>query len=128
MKISEAITLADELRPNDFSDDLKIMWLKALDAEIKEMVQFGKFHSATEGCYDFYVPGLEEEEDEDALTMPEPYAHFYVSYLCARIDEANEESDLFADDMAIYNAERQDACAWWWRNHRPRRPKYVRGL
>ena len=114
MKVSEALSRADELRPNEFSDELMIAWLKALDAEILEMMD----KEYSDSVYD----------DDEELAMPAPYDMFYVSYLCARIDEANEESDLFADDMAVYNAERQDACAWWWRNHKPRKPKYVRGL
>lgn len=114
MKVSEALSRADELRPNEFSDDIKIEWLKELDAEIHEMM-------GTEYSDDVYA-------DDEVLAMPSPHDFFYVRYLCAMIDEANEESDLFADDMAVYNQERQDACAWWWRNHEPRKPKYIRGL
>lgn len=121
MTLLTAIEKANALRPNAFEDDMKADWIMGIEAEIAEMMFKDR-------------PDREYEEPENTypadteLLMPYPHDGFYVPYLCAMIDEANEESDLYADDMAVYNSARQDACAWWNRNHRPRKRKFVRGL
>lgn len=115
MTILAAITRADELRPNTFSDDLKAEWLLQVEGEIAEMMNVDQ-------------PTINADFDQELL-MPYPHDGFYVPYLCACIDEANEESELFADDMTIANQTRQECCAWWWRNNPPRMPiKYVKGI
>lgn len=121
MTLLTAIEKANALRPNAFDDAMKADWIIGLEAEIAEMMYKDR------PCKEYEDPENTYPSDKELL-MPYPHDGFYVPYLCAMIDEANEETELYQDDMTIATVERQNACSWWWRNNRPVKPKYIRGL
>ncbi len=105
MKLSIAMARADALRPNTISEEQKAAWVQALDAQLAEMM-------------DVQAPEDGWPVDRELL-MPAPHEEIYPLYLVSRIDYHNEEMDLYANDMLIYNAALAEAQAWWRRNHRP---------
>ena len=112
MKYSEAIDRANELRPNAIPDQRKAEWLYSFDAEQAE------------------VMGYEQErfiwpETDPELCMPAPHDNIYPLYLMAMIDNAQEESDLYMNDMAISNQATMEARAWYRRTHRTPKGKVV---
>lgn len=112
MKLKEAIRKADALRPNTIEQEQKVAWVVELEAEIAEIER---------------VP-LEENgwaENDPELLMPYPKDEIYILYLMAKIDFANEEMQLYADDSEIANERITEAKAWWVRNHEPRKNKRV---
>lgn len=90
MNLLKAIDDANTLRPNDVPDALKAEWINNLDGDISEM-------------YGIYPPENTFPDDKELLAFP-PYEDIYVKYLCAMIDNANEEVPLYQNDMAIYMA------------------------
>lgn len=106
MKIKEAITRADTLRPNDWDEAQKAAWVYELEGRLAE-VRRAPQPARIWPC-------------DASLAMPPPYDSIYPLYLCAMIDWANQETALYADDMAVFNAAYQAAIAWWRRRHRPR--------
>ena len=107
MKVSEAITRADELRVNAISEKQKAAWLFNLDGEIAEFMEV--------------KPPVNAWPNKDVeLLMPAPHDDVYVFYLVAMIDYYNQESTMYVNDMDIYNRAMKDARAWWRRGHRPK--------
>ena len=126
MRENDAIAKANELRMNTLGDEIKAKWLAELDGQLLEMMQRdlppkpaeGETEAAEDGPT-WPTSGIWPAEDP-ALLMPEPHDMIYVYYLIVQIDYYSQETDLYANDMAIYNAAMRDARAWWRRNHRPR--------
>lgn len=106
MTVREAIKRADALRPNTLGGEDKARWLRALETEYAE----------TMGAE---LPENKWPEDQELL-MPEPHDESYVWALCASIDLANAETELYANDHVLANAASAEAKAWWRRHNRPR--------
>lgn len=115
MTLHTAIARANELRPNSVRDEIKADWLQNLEGDVAEMMELP-------------APTFNFPEDAELL-MPSPHEYIYVYYLCAMIDQANEESALYANDMAVANGAISEARAWWRRHNRPSEDgNEVRGL
>lgn len=131
MKISEAINRANALRDNVLSDEQKAEWLCQLDGQLNEMIGI---EPPVEPDTDPGTEPVEEPdiwpfvntwpEQDEQLLMPAPHDDVYPLYLVAMIDYYNQESALYANDMAIYNAAMSAARAWWRRNNRPGENRY----
>ena len=106
MRIIDAIAEADTLRPNAIEDELKARWLMTIEVEYAE-VMGGE------------MPSLDDLEAE--LLMPAPHDYSYVYYLCALIDNYNQDTGLYANDMEMANAAVDAAKAWWIRNNRTKK-------
>ena len=105
MTYRKAISRANALRPNTFTDEQKFAWLAELDAQIAGTLR---------------VDVQPDPFPEDAeLWMPFPHDNVYVLYLVAMIDYYNQETNLYANDYQMYNAALDEAKAWWNRNNRP---------
>lgn len=107
MRASQAIARADELRMNTIPEEQKAAWLYDLDGQLSEMM-------------DTPVPKNRWPERDGALLMPAPHEEIYPLYLAAKIDYYNQEMNLYANDMILYNAALSEAQAWWRRHHRPK--------
>ena len=112
MRYSEAIDRANEMRPNAVADVRKAEWLHSFDAENAEVMGYEQ-------------ETLDWPDTDPVLMMPAPHDIIYPLYLMAMIDNAQEETDLYLNDMAISNQALLEARAWWRRNHRSPRGKVV---
>lgn len=106
MTVREAIKRADALRPNTLAGEDKAKWLRALEAEYAEVMGVE-------------LPVSAWPEDQ-ALLMPPPHDESYVWALCASIDLANAEAELYTNDHVVANTMSAEAKAWWRRNNPPR--------
>lgn len=114
-KLREVIAAADAMRPNAIDEEQKARWLYACDADIAETMR----------CpMPPFVWPLEGEDAE--LLMPYPHDDCYLPYLCAKIDDYNQDTDLYANDRATATAALSDARAWWRRHHMPWPSRYWR--
>ena len=102
MRIIDAIAEADTLRPNAIEDELKARWLMTVEVEYAEVM--GE-----------EMPSLDDLQAE--LLMPAPHDYSYVYYLCALIDNYNQDTGLYANDMEMANVAVDAAKAWWIRNN-----------
>ena len=115
MQLLDALDSANKLRPNDAHDDIKAQQLFAgLEGEVAEMMGV----DAPENTY----------PTDTELLMPFPYDDIYIWYLCAQIDLANEETQLYENDMTIFNEAWARAQAWYRRNNRSKLKKNWRTL
>lgn len=106
MTITEAISRADELRMNTISDEQKAAWVTALDGQLAERL-------------DTVPQDYNWPQEEAELLLPSPYDRVYVLYLCCQIDYYNNETALYGNDKAVYDAELNEALGWWRRGHCP---------
>lgn len=111
MTLKEAIAQADDMRPNAISEEKKARWVYSLEARVAETMQVQ--------VPPFTWP-LEGEDEGATLLMPYPYDDIYHLYLCAQIDNYNQETDLYANDASVSNAATHEALAWWRRNNPPK--------
>lgn len=116
MKASEAIEQADALRPNTIDEDLKILWLYELEADLAETLMIEE------------APRPNYPDEDPELLMTKGHDQIYVLYLMAMIDNGNEETDLYANDFAVFNQAYLEARQWWVRTHRPRKPTRITGV
>lgn len=119
MKIQKALEKADALRPNAIDAETKIRWLIEFDEELAlELTGTGRTWTVPEN--------LEEYDDE--LFMPFPHDNIYPLHLMAMIDNANEETTLYANDSTVSNEMTWEARRWWWRTHEPYKHVEIRGI
>lgn len=105
MRVKEAIKRADQLRPNTLGEERKADWIYELEGRLAHTRRAPQ--------------PVRVWPADSALTMPPPYDTVYERYLCAMIDLANQETDLYANDMALFEETYSAAIAWWRREHPP---------
>lgn len=109
MKINKAIMYADDLRPNAFDDDVKVMWLSELDGKIEREV----FKSEKTVPYVLPVDGEKE------LLVKHPHSDIYPLYIVAMIDFYNNDIDKYQNAMVIFNSKYDIFAKWYQRNNMP---------
>ena len=129
MTTGEAIRRVDELKPNAYTDQMKISWLSELDGKIFEEVILTHIdeHIPPPGIfYPHDAPEMEVEVFseystlEDELIVPFPYAgDVYTFYLMSQIDLHNAETAKYNQSITLYNAAYQTYFDWYNRTHKP---------
>lgn len=125
MTIQEAITRADSLKPNVYSQDEKIVWLNNLDLSVK--IEILDTHEGSEEYADFTGYNAETPLDTELL-VSSPYDEMYVLYIQAMIDAYNEEFDRYDASMARFKAKYQDFASYYNRTHTPKGVKHIKYL
>lgn len=114
MTIHETIEKADNLNPNQYSEEIKVAWLSNLDAIIfNEVVMTHLPRPESE-----FVPYTIEDIDNDLLVKA-PYDELYVAYINMKIDEANQETTRYNNSLAIFNGRLNDFKAYYNRTFVP---------
>ena len=115
MKLGDAISRLDELKPNGFSRGQKIFWLSALDATVKKEIIDS--HEGAELVA--FAPYDEHSAEDTVLLVSSPYEEVYLRYLEAQIDYANGEYDRFNNSNAMYAAAYTAFSRAYNRSHMP---------
>jgi hypothetical protein len=105
MTIRDAIVKADSLRPNMIEHTIKADWVWECEMALADLTKVEK--------------GVNPFPAEHELAMPVPYDNVYYLYLMTLIDYYNQDSELYANDMAMYNEAMGEARRWWRRHHLP---------
>lgn len=132
MKILEAITKIDTLKPNSYTQDEKIKWLSTLDGIIK--TEIIDTHEKCDKCYKtacacrvegtvFYGYNSDTSLDLDLL-VPSPYCDVYIHYLEVQIDYANADYGKYNNSMAMYNSAYSSFERYYNRTHMPKGTKF----
>ena len=116
MKLNEAITRSDDLKPNDYSIDEKVEWLSRLDGRIRIEI-IDNHEGAGEGEFVPYEFGRDQEAE---LIVPFPYDDIYIHWLHAQIDYANGEIYKYNNCMAMFNSLLQTFSDYYKRTHTPK--------
>ena len=93
MKIIEAISRIDSLKPNAYSSRQKILWLSQLEALVHNQVL----------RQELPFPGFTEDTDTGReLFMEAPFDVAYLYWLEAQIHYANEDIDLYNSAIRLF--------------------------
>ena len=114
MTITKAIQIADENRPNAYSDSLKTLWLSELDGKIAAEIMLMSVEDQGQFNYS-------ELENPMGVTLLAgfPYDSIYVKYLIAKIDEMNGEFESYGNNAAIFNDAYGEYCRWFLSTYDP---------
>jgi len=106
----DIITEANDLSPNQYSNELKLKWLRDLDGKIfQELIAC---HEDEETAARFEAADYNKPEVE--LLIGEPYARdVYVAFLRSRIALADAETDRYNLYAAVFNSEYSQWAAWY---------------
>ena len=91
MTIGEIVSIADSLKRNEISEEVKLHWIN--DVEGRVHCEIFKF---TPESY-ITLTGMKQE-----LMIPMPYARIYIGYILAMAAFASKEYDLYSDLMMRY--------------------------
>ena len=102
MTAGKAIELCDQMRPNnDFGDEMKQMWLRQCDAQLRQTVV------NRSACGDFDAVGADMAGDgleyDTQLLAPDAFSALYQHWLCAQMDLALGETARAAVMMALWS-------------------------
>lgn len=103
MTVIGAIRMADGLKNNDYSMEMKIAWVNEIEGKVRMEIM----HEKT------FVPFALPDDEDAQLAAPVPYDKLYRYYLCAMIDYANGEYDKYQNSMAMFNESYGD----FWRHY-----------
>lgn len=119
MKAIDIIEWVDEVRPNGYSTQVKVGWLKELMAKIKEEVI--DTHEKEENSTGVVIMKREPEFTEQSI-LDFPTAHTDVAqyYLMAKIDSTNSDYDRYTNTMILFNNAYLDYRKWYNRTHMPK--------
>lgn len=117
MNIQEALDLADQMRPNMMSRQVKIAFLQQLDQIIYNEILLKHRHTPEEEV-------LPEYESDDTgsteLLVPDPYGtEMYPYWLMSKIDSMNMEYDKYNNDRAMFENAYDSMSDWWTRTKMP---------
>ena len=117
MNIQEALDMADQMRPNMMTRQVKIAFLQQLDQLIYNEILLKHRHTAEEEV-------LPEYESDDTgsteLLVPDPYGtEMYPYWLMSKIDSMNMEYDKYNNDRAMFENAYDSMSDWWTRTKMP---------
>ncbi len=103
MTVREIIDYVDEIKPNAFSDTVKLRWLNLLEGRVTaEVLLWAPEETAA------HVLAL-----TDTPIVERPYDEIYTTWLAARIDEAHGEYDRYAKSAPVFNAAWSGFVTWF---------------
>jgi len=111
---NDIISYVDEVKPNQYDDDLKVIWLSNLDKRILNDII--ATHELLEGET---VPELGTDISTECI-VGEPYTDLYKYYVMANIDFANNETDRYMNSMIMFNNAYTEFGNYYNRTHRPK--------
>lgn len=115
MTIIEAITYADEIKPNSYTQPDKIKWLSQVDGTVKKEII-----NTHEGAESVEFSGYDDNTPLDTeLLIPHPYDEAYIRFIEAQIDYLNSEIARYNNSMAMYNTAYASFERFYNRTHMP---------
>lgn len=101
MTIQEAIQRTDELKPNAYTQEEKILWLSKLEWMIVRNII--RCHNGDQmDSFSGYNGGTDLDT---VLIAPEPFDTMYLRWLEAQIDLANAEYGRYNASIALFTTE-----------------------
>ena len=115
MRISEAISKVDALKPNTYTPEDKIEWLSTLDHRVKS--QIIDAHVCTDHICFYGYDGIADQETD--LLVPPPYDEMYLRWLEAMIDYHNSDDDRYNNAIMLFNNVYEGYKKHYTRTHMP---------
>jgi hypothetical protein len=93
MTPNKAIEQVDSLKPNPYSDEVKLGWINDLEGMVKRLVIQDK---------DF-TPYVYPDDMDNELLIPAPFDNAYGLYIEAMIDYYNKEYGNYNNSVAMFD-------------------------
>lgn len=116
MTIKECIDIVDDLKPNQYSTKVKVMWLSFIDEIIINDVL--KTHKGYDGRYDDFT-GYSEDKLSVPLIVESPYDRLYTAYLKMKIDGENGETTRYNNSAGLFNSYMMEYRKFYNKTHIP---------
>ena len=116
MTIKECIDIVDDLKPNQYSIKVKVMWLSFIDEIIINDVL--KTHEGYDGRYDDFT-GYSEDKLSVPLIVESPYDRLYTAYLKMKIDAENGETARYNNSAGLFNSYMMEYRKFYNKTHMP---------
>lgn len=116
MTIKECIDIVDDLKPNQYSTKVKVMWLSFIDEIIINDVL--KTHKGYDGRYDDFT-GYSEDKLSVPLIVESPYDRLYTAYLKMKIDGENGETTRYNNSAGLFNSYMMEYRKFYNKTHMP---------
>ena len=120
MTINEAITMADEMKPNMMSNAVKVRFLNEIEGKVHAEVIMKHVHSPEEADPPIYDVNTDQGTQ---MLVPAPYDMLYVYWIMAQIDHLNQEMDKYNNDRSLFENAWGNFTDWWNREHMPLSPR-----
>lgn len=111
--IRNIVDRVDELRPNQYSEAMKLAWLSELEGKIAADVMLMRIDEIRNLEYSH----PESMEAEPLVTYP--HQEVYVYWLMAQIDFANGEYNKYQNSMEMYNQYFGNYVRWFANTYEP---------
>ena len=118
MTINDILTKVDDLKPNQYSDAIKIGWLNDVEGSIFNDIMMTHLFPDWEDMPEYFTPYTPDDINEHMIA-PDIYADLYVYYLFAMIDFHNNEAARYASSMQMFNTAIKAFADWVNRNYDP---------
>ena len=120
MTLMDALHRIDSIKPNSYSQDVKISWLSTIDSIIKTEIM-----DTHEGADNVVFNGYNEETALNTnLLVPAPYDEIYLFWLESKIDYWNGEIGKYNNSIAMYNEAYSAFAKHYNRMHMPKSKKF----
>ena len=111
MTINQILNIVDQIKPNAFPPEVKVMWLNEVEGYVQTYVHL--LSSADVITYDYSV------DAETELLVPPPHNGVYWTFLTAMIDYGNGEYNKYQNTITLYNSYMQEYQRWYATVYRP---------
>lgn len=113
MTLQEAITKADDLKPNQYKYPVKVGWISDIDGTIWNEIISHREHDPQM----HWDPYGENTDPSIKLLAEDPYSELYIYYICAMVDWYNGEFTRYANSRQAFNDKYQAYADWYNREH-----------
>ena len=110
MKISKVMRLANELKDDKLSTELKLQFINECEGMVQSEVMM--LSSSDIIVYD-------ENDLESALIVKPPHDKIYLAYLVAMIDYANNEYNKYANTISLFQSYFKEFHTWYFNRFHP---------
>lgn len=93
MTPNKAIEKVDSLKPNTYSEEVKLDWINTLDGMVKRLVMQD----------DNFTPYVYPDDMDKELLIPAPFENAYGLYIEAMIDYYNREYGNYNNSVAMFD-------------------------
>lgn len=114
MKISELYAYIDTVKPNDFGEAVKNVWLNEVEGAVQSQVMLLAPEETVVYAYDPSDAATDAE-----LLVGAPHLKLYYAYLTAMIDFANGEYTNYSNTLTLFNTFWNEYAAWYSLNIHP---------
>jgi hypothetical protein len=119
MTIKEALDFVNGYKESKYSDEQKIKWLNACEADIYNNIICQHEYNEDEEEIEFNGYDSDTDEDTEMIVFP-PYDSLYTFYLMAQIAMLQHEFGFFNNYIEQYKAMRDEFYARWHQDHLPK--------